>query len=185
MTHEVVQGEGQQEPKSVAFNGLLLTEGQVWPGMRVALCLEGKDKVEVDETGDPLILDALVGGVPARTKLYPVKGGITQHPGGALTASPLEGFRPEVRFMPVEVFHPDEVPAKTVFAVYREGQCLKYDGSRNHIIVKSDEGGRLQSNNGYEYRFWQREYTVPEGSLLVPISRPKGLDARQPVSARR
>lgn len=185
MTHEVVQGEGQQEPESLAFNGLLLTEGQVWPGMRVALCLEGKDQVEIDETGNPLVLDALVGGVPARKKLYPVKGGITQHPGGALTASPLEGFRPDVRFMPVEVFQPGEVPAETEFAVYREGQCLKYDGSRNHIIVKSDERGRLVSNNGYEYRYWQREYAVPTDALLVPISRPKGLDARQPVSAGR
>ncbi|MDP3940945.1 MAG: hypothetical protein Q8Q49_01405 [bacterium] len=165
-------GSGTEQPQELPFNGLLLSENQVWTGMTVALCLDGKDSVELDAEGEPMVMEALIGGVPARRKLYPIKGGIVSHAGGnVLTAIGLEGFRPDVRFMPVEVFSSEDAPAEREFAVFLSGEALKYDNSRNSVIVSTDKSRRVISTNGYEYPSWQRQYPLPEGALMVPIDR--------------
>ncbi len=168
--------------------GLFLETSELFAGMTVAICLEGKQEPETDEEG-PLLVKVLVGGIPNRVKLYPWPNGIRVMRGGTdpVTNQPrprglhavsynLDGVRPDVRFMPTQVFRPGEAPPDTDFVAYLNGKRLRYqDGPPPHpprpenIVLRTDKAGRVLSNNGYVYDWWLREYPLPEGALLVPI----------------
>lgn len=164
--------------------GLFLRERQVYTGMTVALCLEGKETPEEDEQG-PLVLQALMGGVPKRRLFYPFPGGIKAIKGEsgrpvAILASPVEGFEPNVRFMPLQVFSPSEAPPNTEFVVFVEGERLRYPPDSHkyveYVYVATNREGRLFSNHPYRYDYWSREYALPENAVLVPISKIGGFE---------
>jgi len=155
--------------------GLFLKENQVHVGMTVALCLDGKDVPEKDEEGKELILKALKGGVPIRVKLYPFPDGVGRHDKGVILAQPMEGFKPNVRFMPLQIFSPDEAPVSTEFVVFVEGVRLKYEDRKEYYVyVWKSKEGRFYSS--HPYYLWYREYTLPDGALLVPISVVGGIE---------
>lgn len=155
---------------------LFLKEKEVHVGMVVALCFEGKEQPEVDENQKPLLLKALLGGVPTRKKLYPLDGGIIAHKSrdgetvGAITAHGLEEFKPDVRFMPTQTFLPHEAPTNTEFVVFVDGKRLKYEEKDEYVYILKDSRGHYRSYNGYVYDRWLCDYPLPENVLLVPIS---------------
>ncbi|MBI2642482.1 MAG: hypothetical protein HYW97_01425 [Candidatus Wildermuthbacteria bacterium] len=163
--------------------GLFLKEEDVPVGVVVAICLEGKDVPEVDGQGEPFILQVLIGGVPARALFFPIDGGLVFHKPGpdpmrrgkdlppAITGTAMEGFRPDIRLMPVEVFSPKSAPANTKFAVFVRGERLLHENRRNVVKIRTDYRRRLLSDNGYEYRWDGREFPLPEDAVLVPTSR--------------
>ncbi len=166
--------------------GLFLKEEQVHVGMTVALCLEGKTEPERDEKGC-LIFRALLGGVPMRRKFYPTEGiqwrpnlepkpadPKVPHCPGVLIARSMIGFRSDVRFMPLEIFDTASAPPETRFVVFVDGERLKYADSQfehSYVYLRTDGRRRLLSDNGYEYKWFSREYPLPPNAVLVPISR--------------
>lgn len=170
------KGETKMET-AVKPTGLFLKRGQIHTGMTVALALEGKDTPEVDSEGKLLLLKILTGGVPNRVKFYPIDGGITaikdkEGKTAAVMASGFEEFRPEVRFMPIHVFSPEEAPVDTSFVVFIEGKRQTYPKpySDDVVYLFKDGDGRILSVNGYAYNWWLREFPLPAGAKLVPIS---------------
>ena len=161
--------------------GLFLRQDQVFAGMVVALCLEGKSEPETDEDG-PLLLRALVGGVAmCGLKFYPHPvevirdefPGPTGQPvkGAYVRTQQMSGFKPDVRFMPVEVFSPATAPAHTDFVVFVNGESLLYPSEQARVFLRSDERRRLLSLNGYEHEWWLREYPLPADAVVVPVSK--------------
>lgn len=150
------------------FNGVLLRPDQVVPGMTVALALEGKETYEVGQNGRPLVLRVLIGGVPARTKLY--SSSVTGDLNGSFEVNK---FGPSVRLMPVEVFRPGELPPNREFVAFRGGERLRYEQSRDGVRIKTDGESRAISDHGYQYGWWGREYPLPEDAILVPVDIPE------------
>ncbi len=150
--------------------------------MRVAIVLDGHDQVEVDEQGQPLLLDALMGGVPKRRGFYPVEGGIglaVEGEDSALIAHRMTRFNPDVRFMPVEVFPEAEAPAGRKYIVFRDGQIVRFgethEGRPDRTVVRvdiSEDGGRRMFTD-YGYLEISHDFSIPEDAVLVPISKPK------------
>lgn len=155
---------------------LFLKEKEVHVGMVVALCLEGKEQPEMDEKQKPLVLKALLGGVPTRKKFYPLDGGIIAHKShdgktvGAITAHSLEGFQSNVRFMPTQVFLVYKAPVNTEFVVFVDGKRLKYEEKDEYVYILKDSKGHCRSFNGYVYDRWLCDYPLPKNAVLVPIS---------------
>lgn len=168
------------------FNGLLLTEQQVWAGMRVAIVLDGHDQIEIDEQGAPLLLDALMGGVPHRLKFYPVEGGIVRtgnEKDSLQVATGMEDFRSDVRFMPTEVYTPAEAPVGSDFAVFKDGNVVRY-GTRPRdraVVVRIYKDGRgVFDNQEYDWLGDHPDFSLPEGLVLVPITNPRHSNHRPP-----
>lgn len=165
--------KGKQEMKTaVKSTGLFLERGQTHTGMTVALALEGKDTPEVDSEGKLLLLKVLLGGVPMRVKFYPLEGGVTLKDGGVVRAAGIEEFRPEVQFMPIYVFSPEEAPVDTEFVVFVGGKRQIYPEpySDYTVCLFKDRDGRILSVKGYAYKWWLREFPLPDDAKLVPIS---------------
>jgi hypothetical protein len=135
--------------------------------MTVAILQDDKDELALDDKGKPLLLKVLAGGVPTRGKFYPLDDD------GKIVGSGFEEMREGVRFMPVEVFSPTEVPldVERQYAVFVDGKVIEYEGSKQHDhVIMSTVGGKLVSSNGYEHVHFHRPYELPENALLVPIS---------------
>ncbi len=182
---------GNTEHSVPPFNGIILTEEQVWAGMRVAIIMEGRGRVEVDPKGDPLLMDALIGGVPNRLKFYPVEGGIRRVGNGKdsmAIATGLEGFKPEVRFMPTEVFSQTDVPAGRQYAVFKDGQVVRYgegtreDGTRAVVVDVDKKGRRSLTNYDYGWLSDHPDFAIPEGVALVPFTRPEPVGGYPPAA---
>jgi len=161
---------GNTEHSAPPFNGILLTERQVWAGMRVSVVMEGRGQVMTDKDGNPLVLDALLSGVPIRVRFFPVEDGIQSFRAGG------EGFKPEVRFIPTEAYSPAEAPSGTEFAVFKDGKAVGYGKRPNAraVVVKiDDEGTGSLDNHDYGWLEDHPEFSLPEGVVLVPIGRPR------------
>lgn len=154
--------------------GLFLKEDEVPVGAVVAICLEGKEVPEVDKSGEPLVLQVLMAGVPTRAQFFPADGshgGLTVHK-SAITGTAMTGFLPNVRFMPAEVFTPKTAPRNTKFAVFVKGKRLFHERSEHNVVViYANPMGRLISVNGYEYGWYGREFPLPDDAVLVPVTR--------------
>ncbi len=159
----------------IRWTGFLLKEQQVHTGMTVALCVEGKTELEKGEDDQPLILKAMLGGIPNRRKFYPIEG-IRWNPSpqllepGDLSAISIEGFRPEVRFMPLQIFNAKDAPANTHFVVFVNGERLAHEGGRDYVYIRTDDRRCPLSDSGYHREWLGREYPLPENAVLVPIS---------------
>ncbi len=166
------KGYTKIEP-AVKSTRLFLKRAQIHAGMTVALALEGKDTPEVDDKGELLLFKILEGGIPPTVKFYPLEGGITAlKEGEGLMGRGFEEFRPEVRFMPIYVFSPNEAPVDTSFVVFVEEERQKYPKpySDDVVYLFKDRDGRILSVNGYAYSWWLREFPLLEDAKLVPIS---------------
>lgn len=150
---------------------LFFKEAEVWPGMEVLVYWKGESKPREDEYG-LFSFRCLIGGVPMRKKFYPPEG-IQYTPEGAILAHGYSGFRAEVRFVPKQIFLPNEAPPNTKFAVFNSyGEKNYYkDYSDKVIIVRTDQKGRILSHNGYAYKWWECEFLLPLDALLVPITK--------------
>jgi hypothetical protein len=166
---------------------LFLTKDQVlFAGMTLAIAVEGKEEPETDGEGNPLVVTTLIGGISRLDlRCYPLDL-MYVHPGGEpspLNGKPMGGsiraqsfvpsdVLPHVRFMPTEVFAPGDAPFDREFAVFADGQFIKYDGSTYCVRTIKDKDGRFLSV-GYAPG-WRKEdhqpYPLPDGAKLVPIS---------------
>lgn len=182
---------GNTEHTVPPFNGIVLTEKQVWDGMRVAIVMDGRDQVEVDPKGDPLLMNALLGGVPLRLKFYPVEDSIRRVDNGKdsmIAATGMEGFKPEVRFMPTEVFSQADAPADRRYAVFKDGQVVRYGESTkrdraNAVVVDVDKNGRRSlTNHRYGWLSDHPDFAIPEGVVLVPFTRPEPVGGYPPAA---
>jgi hypothetical protein len=167
------------------MQSLLLQEAQVHSGMIVALVPPDQTEPAVDEQG-PLLLQALMGGIPIHKKFY-VLGGrpqlfqksddgwksepLTDQQLGISPVQGMEGFNQGVRFQPIYTFGPAVAPRNMQFVVYLDGQRLQYPSGKNNVYVRTDAQGHILSHNGYEYDLWQQEYALPHNAVLIPISR--------------
>ena len=154
--------------------GLFLRRGQVFCGMTVALALDGKTEPETDPDGNWLLLKLMLGGVPQRVKFYPLDGGIKIHRDetGQVTVVKVQGFeefRPDVRFMPIDVFSLEEAPPDTDYVVFVDGERLRFPDPRYGamIIVKSGRGQFAFRGCGSR---WGKPYSPPANARLVPIT---------------
>jgi hypothetical protein len=82
----------------------------------------------------------------------------------------MEGFRSDVRFMPIQTFSAEDAPAKTEFVVFVDGKRLRYESGENLVRVTTDAEGHLLSTCGYEYAHYKQEYPLPGCAVLVPVS---------------
>lgn len=135
--------------------------------MLVRVCAPGTETPETDGDGAPLPpLKLLIGGVPARTKWYPfdpVNGDILS--GGFER----DAIRDGALLIPVETFSTDNAPFRKEFAVFVNGERLKYpDYPELFVVVAKATDGRIVSFNGRAYDHCLREFKLPKGAILVP-----------------
>jgi hypothetical protein len=115
------------------------------------------------------------GGVPTRVKLYPFPEGVKRCGEGAILAQSMEGFRTDVRFMPLQTFSSDEAPVNTQFVVFVDGVRLRYEDRKEYYVyVWKNREGRFYSS--HPYYLWYKEYTLPDEAFLVPISVVGGIE---------
>lgn len=148
--------------------GLVFTEKEVPVGMHVHLYMNGSDKPE-EMDGVPMEFRCMIGGVPARTKIYHMENG--------RPVAGLEGFADGARFSPSQIFSPEDAPVGGEFAVYVEGERMRatprIDGDPKFALpvrVRKKEDGRLVGSNGYIYQLWQREVALPDNAQLARVS---------------
>lgn len=176
---------GRQE--SLPFNGLLFTEREVLPGMRVAIVMEGQSELYSGEEtgGKPLVFDVVNGGAPIRKKFYPLPswkdGEIVNHSG-------MTGFFPQVRFTPTEVFTSKNAQPGRNYAVFKDGKRVTYDKPRRgrlaqEVVVEVDDQGMHRFINSIGNGQYIVGFNLPEGAVLVPITRPRRLAELSPAEA--
>lgn len=154
---------------------IILTERQVPVGARVNLYMPKNNEPEKMD-GETMILRAMIGGVPARKKLY--------HLGEEdKILAGLEGFVEGTRFSPAEAYTPQDAPVGGKYAVYVNGRRMRkrysvlIDGkweSQKHlepVLVRKEEDGRLVGSNSYLYQWWMKEIPLPDGAQLVRIDK--------------
>lgn len=145
---------------------LMLKPDQVPAGMLAYVCAPGTNTPETDEGGTQLPpLKLMFGGVPMRAKWYifdPVNDGV---PSGGFE---YDEIRPGTQFTPVETFSAEYAPVRREYAVFVDGERLKYDDyPKEFMKVAKATDGRIVSFNGYAYDHWLRDYKLPDGALLV------------------
>lgn len=161
---------------------LFLTEKQVPVGTTVAIYLDGKNEPESDKYGQ-MIFKVLYGGIPMRKNFYPVdlikvtpweeiieSNGEKKMVGNSIIATSMSGFKPNIRFVPLQMFTLNDAPVCSEFAIFVEGKLLFYPApySDDEVSIRTNEEGRLLSNNGYAYDYYMKEYTLPKNAILVP-----------------
>jgi hypothetical protein len=168
--------------------GLFLTQDQVHLGMTVALSLEGSS-VPLEQGGRPLILKYLMGGIPPHPRFYPVDSIVWTpagapgplekmlplpaecRPTGSLSATAIENFRPDCRFMPLHTFSTANIPANTECLVFVNNDRLRYGdkkGAQYTVRVYKNDCGEIISTEGEEYGVRFRPFALPEGAVLIP-----------------
>jgi hypothetical protein len=145
---------------------LLLKPDQVPAGMLAYVCAPGTNTPETDDDGTKLPpLKLLFGGVPIRAKWYifdPAKDGV---PSGGFE---YDAIRPDSQFTPVETFSADYAPVRREYAVFVDGERLKYsDYPKEFVKVAKATNEQIVSFNGLAYNHWLREYKLPDGAILV------------------
>lgn len=148
--------------EKVKSTDLLLKRGQIHVGMTVAMVLKGKNLPELDEKGKPLLFKILAGGVPIRVKFYPIEEG--------KISSGYDNVKPEMQFMPIHVFSPEEAPVDTDFVVLINGERQNYESSINTVYLFKDRDGSILSVNSYEDKFLYKKFPLPANAQLVPLS---------------
>ncbi len=164
---------------------LLLREDQIPAGAKVQVVKDGTTEPITDAQGVPLPpLTCMYGGVPTRRKLYSLtelQAKSTQLKSGAGVkynhmSAGLEGFKPEVRFRPVEVFSVQDAPTGRKFAVFVDGEWITYKNlptpqkSDYGVIVKRDDAGRLLSRDYTSAVVRDRPIDLPASAQLIAIS---------------
>jgi len=93
----------------------------------------------------------------------------------------MQGFNANVRFMPVAVYKPKEVPpADMAYVVYHEGKLVEFtphvrghhkDGSIHieHVVLIFDKTGKLSPQSDRVEEGMDSDYQPPEDALLIPI----------------
>lgn len=135
-------------------------------GMLAYVCAPGTKTPETDHSGALLPpLKLLFGGVPMRAKWYifdPARKGM---PSGGFE---YDAIRADAHFTPVETFSEDNAPVRKEYAVFVNGERLKYDDyPKEFVKVATATDGRVVSFNGYAYNHWLREYNLPKNAVLV------------------
>jgi hypothetical protein len=163
----------QIQNKIMNDSHLFLTEAEVPLGSVVFLCPPGSKEPAKDKIGPLPALRKLVGGVsPLCVKLYPEDSVVTVD-GGIQRSTGMRGFNPEVRFIPSVTYTLDTAPAFTKFAVFCDGQRLKYSdvpGLETYddwIELIKDNDGKIVSCCGYAHKYYLREISLPNNVLLV------------------
>jgi len=152
---------------------LLLREKEIHAGMTVVPCFEDGER----PPGKPLILKALLGGVPTRMKFYRAdkSGDLVvrrDRQGGIKISGGYENFNPKVRFIPILQFSSTKAPNNTRFVVFIDNKRLKYEKRDDeYVYIFKDSKGYCRSCNGYMSDYWMCIYPLlPESALLIPVS---------------
>jgi len=165
-------------------------EREVWPGMVVALQLDSEQKPIADVHGQPLPpLKALIGGIPARILFFLHPDVLKLHRAGSgrdgkplpqtVVRHAMEGFREDVRFVPVQAFAIAAAAVNTEYAVFRNGQPMKYgdllplqrqwwDNQSIRVFKHSD--GKLLSSHAYVHVCYCQSIPIPQDAILIAIS---------------
>lgn len=160
---------------------IFLKESEVLPRMKVAIFLAAEGTPALDKEGNPLHLQALIGGIPARKKFY---CSIQQSSRRAVIGTSLENFLPDTWFAPVDAFSPATAPANTEYVAYIDGalrtqpQCglaelfKAEDGSIRHVCwhvcwADAPRGWRTWERNLVRYDGGYIQ--LPLQATLVPL----------------
>jgi hypothetical protein len=170
--------------------------------MVVALQLQSGQKPIADVHGQPIPpLNALIGGIPARILFFPHPDGLKLRRAGTgrdgkplphtLVLNAMEGFREDVRFVPIQAFAIATAAVNTEYAVFRNGQAMKYGDllrlqrpwwDNQSIRVFKDSDGKLLSSLAYVQVCYGQSIPVPQDAILIAISELG--DANPPKSSR-
>lgn len=157
------------------MSDLRLRENQIHSGMIVRLCLDGKEEPEKDGKRE-LILQALLNaGHPFNPYLYPIEDGFERYR-TSIVADPLVGFKSNVRFQPINIYTPEEVPVKEICVIFVNGEFLLFDNGKcandRAYVWKNQQGNFRVSSMCSDNRLIngkRSDFSLPEGALLVSI----------------